>query len=151
MDSPAISIAASEQIFIGHESGKISVVDSRSNSIVTEVDSHPFGVSSLAVQDELLVTTGFTMRQGIKLADNTIRVYDIRTMKMVIPVLTPLGASSVRIGSNGNERIIYALSPMRYQISTTSIDMDPPRRDSIHVSFINPYSLSVLSSYFKIL
>lgn len=141
--SPAISMAATDQVFVGHESGKISVIDSRSQSVVAEIDSHPFGVSSLATEDQLLVTAGFTMRQGVKLADNTVRVYDLRTMKMVMPVSVPLGASEVKIGLNNNqERIIYALSPMRYQISLTNVDTNPPLRDAIHVGCLRLASFS---------
>jgi hypothetical protein len=133
IDSPATAITAAEQIYVGHECGKISVIDSRSNSIVLQIDSHPFGVTSIAAQDQLLVTSGLTMRQNIKILENTLRVYDIRTMKMVMPVAVPLGASSVRLGSNGSEQIVYALCPLRYQIYTTNVDTSPPSRDFINV------------------
>ena len=136
IESPATAIAAAEQIYVGHECGKISVIDSRSNSIVSQIDSHPFGVMSIAAQDQLLVTSGLTMRQNIKIPENTLRIYDIRTMKMVMPVAVPLGASSVRLGSNGGEQIVYALCPLRYQIYATNVDTSPPSRD-----FINVYNL----------
>lgn len=105
-------------------------------STVQEIDSHPFGVSSLAVQDQLLVSCGFTMRQGVKVAENTLRVYDLRTLKMVIPVTVPLGAHNVKFNHSESDRTIFALCPLRYQIATANIDVVPPVRDSIHVLLI---------------
>ncbi|PJF18759.1 PAB-dependent poly(A)-specific ribonuclease subunit PAN2 [Paramicrosporidium saccamoebae] len=130
IESPAISLAAAEQIYVGHECGQISIIDPRTSSTVTTIDSHPFGVGSVAVHDQLLVTSGFTMRQGVKLAENTLRIYDMRTMKMVIPIPVPLGASSVKFGNE--DHTVYALSPLRYQIVAASVNTIPPSKEAIH-------------------
>lgn len=74
------------------------------------------------------------MRQGIKVPENSLRVYDLRTMKMVIPVTVPLGAQSVKFSHGSTDRTIFALCPLRYQIATANIDVVPPTRDAIHVS-----------------
>lgn len=88
-------------------------------------------MGSIAVHDQLLVTSGFTMRQGVRLAENTLRIYDLRTTKMVIPIPVPLGASSVKFGNE--DQILYALSPLRYQIVTANVNTIPPSKEAIHV------------------
>lgn len=88
---------------------------------------------SIAVEDKLLVTCGLTLRNGIKVLDNNVRIYDLRAMKMVMPIPMPWGATKVHISSNPAEQLVYAFCATRNQISITNIIACPPSRELIHV------------------
>lgn len=134
MDSQVLSIAATDLIFVGRADGKLSVCDTRTQSVVSQLDCHPEGVHSIAVEDKLLVTCGLANKQGVKVFDNNVRIYDLRAMRMVMPIPMPWGASSVHIRSNAREQLIYAFCPSRNQISITNINACAPTREFIHVS-----------------
>ena len=132
IDSPALCMSVGEQmLYVGHESGSISVIDPRTNSIVNSMESHSGGVISLWVEDQLLVTSGLTYKLEMHVPDNTLRVYDVRNMKMVMPWPIPLGASTVKICN----RVIYALCPLSYQIVSVNMGSDSLVRERIPVIY----------------
>lgn len=111
----------------------VATIDPRSSKVVAEVEAHPGGVTSMWADGQLLVTAGLTFKQDMHVPDNALRLYDLRTMKMIMPWPIPLGSSAVKI-SSWPKRIIYALCPLSYQIASVHLDCEPLVRQIIPVS-----------------
>lgn len=133
MSSPCTAIAAADQIYAGLESGQVEVIDPRSSKVVSGVEAHPGGVTSMWTDGQLLVTAGLTYKQDMHVLDNALRLYDLRTMKMIMPWPIPLGSSAVKI-SSWPTRIVYALCPLSYQIASVHLDCEPLVRQIIPVN-----------------
>lgn len=135
----ALASPSPDQVLVGQADGVVSLVDTRLMEVVARVQTHSHGVSTIASIDDIFVTSGLTLRNNSTVADNTVRMYDVRAMKMVLPIQVPLGCTQVAIGKESLEssqgRTIYSLCPLRSQVLVTNIDRTPMMRSSIHVSF----------------
>jgi hypothetical protein len=84
-------------------------------------------------EGQLLVTSGLTFKQEMAVPDNSVRLYDLRTLKMIMPWPVPLGAAAVKI-SPAPTRWVYALCPLGYQISSLNLESEPLVRQTIPLS-----------------
>ncbi len=133
---------------MGQADGVVSLIDTRLMEVVVRVQTHSHGVSAIASIDDIFVTSGLALRNDSTVADNTVRMYDVRAMKMVLPIQVPLGCTQVAIGkesleSSSQGRTIYSLCPLRSQILATNIDRTPMMRSSIHVSLSHTRSACI--------
>lgn len=75
--------APSKPLACGATNGQVMLRDPVSLRLEHVLDAHNGTISDLDVRDNLLVTCGFSSRMGQYMVDPYVKVFDIRTLRMV--------------------------------------------------------------------
>lgn len=84
-----------QKICSGHVDGTVTLKDHRTHRDVQSFKAHSDAVSSIDARSHLIVTCGYTQRNGRFYNDNMVKVYDIR-MNRILEVINYKGAKFVK-------------------------------------------------------
>lgn len=86
----------SKFLTLGRTNGSIDLFDHNSNQVIKEFTGHNNGISDLDVKGNYLVTSGYSIRHNTFFIDPLINLYDLRMMKLLLPIPFPFGPSFVK-------------------------------------------------------
>lgn len=84
-----------QKICSGHTNGTVTLKDHRTHRDIQSFKAHSHAVSSIDARSHLIVTCGYTQRNGRLYNDNMAKVYDIR-MNRILDVINYKGAKFVK-------------------------------------------------------
>lgn len=117
---------------LGKTNGSIDLFDHTANKIIKEFPGHSNGLSDLDVKGNYLVTSGYSVRHNAFFLDPLINLYDLRMMKLLLPIPFPFGPAFVKfhpklpnlivIGSkNGHLQFLDIFDQSNFQLYQTDL------------------------------
>lgn len=106
----------SRLLCIGHTDGKVTLRDPRSHRIEHSFAAHLSGVADLDIRSDLLITCGYSNRMGQIIIDPLVKVFDIRTMRVLLPVSLPVGAAFVRFHPKFSSTFLVATQSGQFEL-----------------------------------
>lgn len=84
-------------ICCGSSTGGLSLLDPSSYKEVHSIQAHSGTFSDLDIQGNLILTCGFSQRDTHYVLDPLVKIFDIRTLRPLVPVPFPAGPTYVRM------------------------------------------------------
>lgn len=109
----------------GNALGRIDLRDPNTMNIEHTLDTHSGNLSDFDVQGNLLVTCGFSNRQGLLNVDRFLRVYDLRMMRAVNPIQTVVDPMYLRFLPLGSSRLAVVSAAGQLQLLDTVAFTEP--------------------------
>lgn len=82
-------------IVLGRSDGYVDILDPRTNKILNTFKAHSSGLSHMSVKDNLLLTTGYSLKKGQYMSDPFVNSFDLKLLSIQPPISFPAGASKV--------------------------------------------------------
>ncbi|CAG7687316.1 unnamed protein product [Allacma fusca] len=106
-------------ILAGDPSGHICLMDNRTLKVEHGIDAHNGSLSDFDVHGNLMVTCGFSARQGNLSVDRFIKVYDIRALRAMAPIQLSIDPLLLRFLPSFSSRIAAVSSNGQMEILET--------------------------------
>ncbi|CAB4393897.1 unnamed protein product [Rhizophagus irregularis] len=90
-ESDIVVMRKSRLICCGANSGEVTLMDPRTFKVEHRVQAHTGTISDIDTIGNLLLTCGSSARHGNLIIDPLVKVYDIRTMRPLVPMPFPTG------------------------------------------------------------
>ncbi|KTW27568.1 poly(A)-specific ribonuclease [Pneumocystis jirovecii RU7] len=84
-------------ICCGSSTGELSLLDPSSYKELHSIEAHSGSFSDLDIRGNLILTCGFSQRNEHYLLDPLVKVFDIRTLRPLVPVPFPAGPAYVKM------------------------------------------------------
>lgn len=122
-------------IIIGRIDGFVDILDPRTNKILDFFKCHSAGISDMAIKDNCLLTTGYSLKKGQYSPDSFVNSFDLKSLSAAAPIPFPAGASKI---------FFHPIIPNVIIISSSSghfnfLDMKNPTKLNIYQADINTY------------
>ncbi|KAF9355394.1 poly(A)-specific ribonuclease, partial [Mortierella sp. AD094] len=115
-DSEIVVMKKSRMLVCGSTRGDLILQDPRSLSVEHRVQAHTGTISDLDVSGNLIVTCGFSERQGALIIDPLVKVYDMRTMRSLAPLPFPNGPSFLKMHPKLSTTVCIASQTGQFQM-----------------------------------
>ncbi|KAI8048805.1 ubiquitin carboxyl-terminal hydrolase-domain-containing protein [Syncephalis plumigaleata] len=120
-DSDIVVLRRSRLVCCGTASGEVMLRDPRSFRVEHAVQAHTGALSDIAVTENLIMTCGFSDRHGDLVIDPLVKVYDIRTMRSLMPISFPAGPSFLKLDPNGSSQMVMVAQDGQFQWCNVAI------------------------------
>ncbi|CAJ0827215.1 6249_t:CDS:10 [Entrophospora sp. SA101] len=90
-ESEIVVMKKSRLVCCGASSGEVTLRDPRTFKVEHRIQAHTGAISDIDTSGNLLLTCGFSSRHGNLVIDPLVKVYDIRTMRPLVPIPFPSG------------------------------------------------------------
>ncbi|KAG4305310.1 hypothetical protein PORY_001480 [Pneumocystis oryctolagi] len=84
-------------ICCGSSTGELSLLDPLNYKEVHSIQAHSGSFSDLDIQGNLILTCGFSQRDTQYILDPLVKVFDVRTLRPLVPVPFPAGPAYVKM------------------------------------------------------
>ncbi|KAH3670989.1 hypothetical protein OGAPHI_000700 [Ogataea philodendri] len=81
-----------QYVVLGRVDGTVDIMDSKTSQVVKTFYAHSAALSSIALRDNVLLTSGYSLRQDQYVLDPFVNVFDLKKMTQGIPAAFPAGA-----------------------------------------------------------
>ncbi|KAI7828196.1 ubiquitin carboxyl-terminal hydrolase-domain-containing protein, partial [Gamsiella multidivaricata] len=115
-DSEIVVMKKSRLLVCGSTRGDLILQDPRSLSVEHRIQAHTGTISDLDVSGNLIVTCGFSERQGALIIDPLVKVYDMRTMRSLAPIPFPNGPSFLKMHPKLSTTVCIASQTGQFQM-----------------------------------
>ncbi|KAG0202360.1 poly(A)-specific ribonuclease [Mortierella sp. GBA30] len=115
-DSEIVVMKKSRLLVCGSTRGDLTLHDPRSLAVEHRIQAHTGTISDLDVSGNLIVTCGFSERQGTLIIDPLVKVYDMRTMRSLAPIPFPNGPSFLKMHPKLSTTICIASQTGQFQM-----------------------------------
>jgi len=106
----------SRLLVCGSTRGELILQDPRSLSVEHRIQAHTGTISDLDVSGNLIVTCGFSERQGTLIIDPLVKVYDMRNMRSLAPIPFPNGPSFLKMHPKLSATVCIASQTGQFQL-----------------------------------
>lgn len=106
----------SRLLVCGSTQGDLILHDPRSLAVEHRIQAHTGTISDLDVSGNLIVTCGFSDRQGTLVIDPMVKVYDMRTMRSLAPLPFPNGPSFLKMHPKLSTTVCIASQTGQFQM-----------------------------------
>ncbi|GAO46990.1 hypothetical protein G7K_1204-t1 [Saitoella complicata NRRL Y-17804] len=128
-------------ICAGSSTGEVSLLDPKTFKVQHRFAAHTGTITDMDTQGNLLLTCGFSARHGQYVLDPIVKVFDLRTMRPLVPIPFPAGPTFIRMHPKLPSAIITAQMG-QYHITDVNNVSDLKLRQATTVSFISAVDLS---------
>ncbi|KAF9380588.1 poly(A)-specific ribonuclease [Podila verticillata] len=115
-DSEIVVMKKSRLLVCGSTQGDLILHDPRSLAVEHRIQAHTGTISDLDVSGNLIVTCGFSDRQGTLVIDPMVKVYDMRTMRSLAPLPFPNGPSFLKMHPKLSTTVCIASQTGQFQM-----------------------------------
>ncbi|KAG0356532.1 poly(A)-specific ribonuclease [Podila minutissima] len=115
-DSEIVVMKKSRMLVCGSTRGDLILHDPRSLAVEHRIQAHTGTISDLDVSGNLIVTCGFSDRQGTLIIDPMVKVYDMRTMRSLAPLPFPNGPSFLKMHPKLSTTVCIASQTGQFQM-----------------------------------
>ncbi|KAH7032044.1 ubiquitin carboxyl-terminal hydrolase-domain-containing protein [Linnemannia elongata] len=115
-DSEIVVMKKSRLLVCGSTRGDLILHDPRSMAVEHRIQAHTGTISDLDVSGNLIVTCGFSERQGTLIIDPLVKVYDMRTMRSLAPIPFPNGPSFLKMHPKLSTTVCIASQTGQFQM-----------------------------------
>ncbi|KAG0240611.1 poly(A)-specific ribonuclease [Actinomortierella wolfii] len=116
VDTEVVVMKKSRLLVCGSTGGELILQDPRSLTVEHRIQAHTGTISDLDVSGNLIVTCGFSERQGNLIIDPLVKVYDMRTMRSLTPIPFPNGPSFLKMHPKLSTTVCIASSTGQFQM-----------------------------------
>jgi PAB-dependent poly(A)-specific ribonuclease subunit 2 len=106
----------SRLLVCGSTRGELILQDPRSLAVEHRIQAHTGTISDLDVSGNLIVTCGFSERQGTLIIDPLVKVYDMRNMRSLAPIPFPNGPSFLKMHPKLSATVCIASQTGQFQM-----------------------------------
>lgn len=100
----------------GQTNGQVVLRDTVSLRAEHILDAHTATISDVEVRDNLIVTCGFSARLGQYIVDPVVKVYDVRTMRVLNMLHFPSGAALLKFLPGEGSQLCVASQSGHFQV-----------------------------------
>ncbi|KAF9583086.1 poly(A)-specific ribonuclease [Lunasporangiospora selenospora] len=115
-ESEIVVMKKSRLLVCGSTRGDLILSDPRTLSEEHRIQAHTGTISDLDVSGNLIVTCGFSERQGTLIIDPLVKVYDMRTMRSLAPIPFPNGPSFLKMHPKLSTTVCIASQTGQFQL-----------------------------------
>ncbi|KAF9984930.1 poly(A)-specific ribonuclease, partial [Modicella reniformis] len=115
-ESEIVVMKKSRLLVCGSTRGELILQDPRSLAIEHRIQAHTGTISDLDVSGNLIVTCGFSERQGALIIDPLVKVYDMRNMRSLAPIPFPNGPSFLKMHPKLSATVCIASQTAQFQM-----------------------------------
>jgi PAB-dependent poly(A)-specific ribonuclease subunit 2 len=109
----------------GGSNGELTIHDPNSLRIIQSLQAHSGGINDIAINNDLLVTCGWSQRAGQMFVDSMLRVYDLRTYRQLTPISFPAGACFLQFMPKLSSTLMIASQSGQFQLIDISVCCKP--------------------------
>ncbi|KAG0230876.1 poly(A)-specific ribonuclease [Mortierella sp. GBA43] len=114
--SEIVVMKKSRLLVCGSTRGELILQDPRSLAVEHRIQAHTGTISDLDVSGNLIVTCGFSERQGTLIIDPLVKVYDMRNMRSLAPIPFPNGPSFLKMHPKLSATVCIASQTGQFQM-----------------------------------
>ncbi|ORZ06801.1 ubiquitin carboxyl-terminal hydrolase-domain-containing protein, partial [Lobosporangium transversale] len=115
-ESEIVVMKKSRLLVCGSTRGDLILHDPRTLAVEHRIQAHTGTISDLDVSGNLIVTCGFSERQGTLIIDPLVKVYDMRTMRSLAPIPFPNGPSFLKMHPKLSTTVCIASQTGQFQM-----------------------------------
>ncbi|RHZ79406.1 hypothetical protein Glove_146g43 [Diversispora epigaea] len=141
-DCEIVVMRKSRLLCCGSSSGEVILRDPRTYKVEHKILAHTGTISDIDTTGNLLLTCGFSTRHGNLIIDPIVKVYDIRTMRPLVPLSFPPGPCFLKMHPKLSTTVFIASRSGQFHICDVGNVSYTHFYQANTTSYINSFDLS---------
>ncbi|CAG8494661.1 13748_t:CDS:10 [Funneliformis mosseae] len=141
-ESEIVVMRKSRLVCCGATSGEVTLRDPRTFKVEHRVQAHTGTISDIDTIGNLLLTCGFSARHGNLIIDPLVKVYDIRTMRPLVPMPFPTGPCFLKMHPKLSTTVFIVSQSGQFHVCDIGNTSDIHFYQANTSSYINAIDLS---------